>query len=126
MPSKDGSWQKPDEAGGSLQNAHLERQLAAVEIGFATGRGRPLDVRGKFLIERPVHLGNGRSLTSSRKSEFGDSSHSRVATGDRDKIAGERLHPKVANWRYRPQAEIQRVRFSSPKLTLRAKARAEQ
>jgi hypothetical protein len=36
------------------------------------------------------------------KTDFGDSSRSRVAIGDRDKIAGERLHPKIANWRTRP------------------------
>jgi hypothetical protein len=51
------------------------------------------------------------SPTSSRRSEFGDSSRSQVATADRDRIAGERLHPKVANWRCRPISAIRRLRL---------------
>jgi hypothetical protein len=33
---------------------------------------------------------SGRSLNSSRKSEFGDSSHRRISTGDVSKIATDR------------------------------------
>jgi hypothetical protein len=34
------------------------------------------------------------------------SGRSRAATNVRDKITGERLHPKVASWRSRPPADI--------------------
>src|SRR5450755_440679 len=64
---------------------------------------RPKGVRGDFRNGRSVHFENVPSLTSSRRSEFGDSGRSPVATADRDKIPDERLHPKVANWRWRPK-----------------------
>lgn len=44
------------------------------------------------------------------------SGHSRVSTDDRDKISGERLHPKVANWRSRPDPDIERSRDQTLKL----------
>ena len=51
-------------------------------LPFKWGRSRPAhdpkeSVAPFFLIERPVHFGNGRSPVSSRKSEFGDSGRSR-------------------------------------------------
>ena len=63
---------------------------------------RPKGVRGDFLVDRPVHFGNGRSPNSSSKFEFGDSSRSQAPPGDRDTNSVERLHSKVANWRARP------------------------
>jgi len=43
------------------------------------------------------------------QTSFGDSSRSRVPTDDREKFAGERLHPKTAYSRWRPQAEVRRA-----------------
>jgi hypothetical protein len=34
----------------------------------------------------------------------GNSGRSRVPTDDRDDFAAERLHPRVTNWRCRPEA----------------------
>ena len=45
---------------------------------------------------------SGRSLNSSRKSEFGDSGHQRTRDGDASKIATDRLLSKSATVRYRP------------------------
>ena len=84
-----------------LRTAALRRMVGI--RGFkAAGSCRPKGACGDFLIERPVHLGRGRSPTSSRKSEFGDRGRSQPATADRDKTAGERLHPIGPNWRSRP------------------------
>ena len=63
MPSKDRSWQKPLAAGSSLQNAHLERQPAAVDIGSATGRGRPQLACGGVPGERALHPACGLTPT---------------------------------------------------------------
>jgi hypothetical protein len=37
-----------------------------------------------------------------RRTEFGNSGHSRESTDDWNKFATERLHPNVANWNCRP------------------------
>jgi hypothetical protein len=42
------------------------------------------------------------------QTSFGNSSRSRVPTDDREKFAGERLHPKTAYSRWRPEAAIRR------------------
>jgi hypothetical protein len=49
---------------------HLLDRLLFNQVNW---NSRPKGVRGDFQGERPVHLGNGRSLTSSRKSGFGNS-----------------------------------------------------
>jgi hypothetical protein len=56
-----------------------------------------------------VYFVSGRSLNSSRKSEFGDSSHRRIPTGDVSKIATDRLLLKSATVRYRPVAAREAV-----------------
>ena len=64
-----------------------------------------IDPKASVAIFKPSDRstsGNGRSPTSSRKSEFGNSGRSRAATADQGKIAGERLHPKVASSCCRP------------------------
>jgi hypothetical protein len=55
-----------------------------------------------FLVDWPVYFVSCSLLNSSRKSEFGDSSHRRIPTGDVSKIATDRLLLKSATVRYRP------------------------
>lgn len=78
-------------------------QYVKVFVKFAEASPERLHEDGGFLVDRPLHPGTRRSPNSSSKSEFGDSGHSRVSTDDWDKIAAERLHPKVATWRSRPK-----------------------
>jgi extradiol dioxygenase family protein len=52
---------------------------------------------------------------AAEKVRVGESGHSMVPTEARDKISAERLHPKVANWRCRPIAELRKAQFNAAK-----------
>ena len=78
----------------------LERPLSR----SMAGSSRPKGVGGNFSVERPVHSGSDRSPVMSRKSELGDSSHSRQASPGQHKAAAERLQANGSNWNCRPTA----------------------
>jgi hypothetical protein len=51
----------------------------------AKEHSRPEPACGDFLVDRPVYFVSRRSLNSSRKAEFGASSHCRKSIGDVEK-----------------------------------------
>jgi len=82
----------------------------------STGACRPTPACGDFLVDCAVYSVSGRSLNSSRKSEFGDSGHRRTPTGDLSKIAADRLLSKMrqcANDPLQPYTLAQEQPFES-------------
>jgi len=90
--------------GRNSGNRHLcrLRPLRGGRVGPWAARLRPKGALGDFLVDWPGHLATGRKPNSSSKSAFSDSGHSQASSGDWDKIAAERPHPKVADIRSRP------------------------
>ena len=56
-----------------------------------------------FLVDWPVYFVSCPLLNSSRKSEFGESGHWRISTGNVSKIAADPAAFKNATVRYRPK-----------------------
>jgi hypothetical protein len=53
-----------------------------------------------------------------RKTDFGNSGHSRESTDDWNKFATERLHPNAANWNCRSIGDILQIRSAAQKQAL--------
>ena len=65
----------------------------AGQPSFVWAGNRPKGARGGISVERPIHLGTGRSPSSSRKLDFCNSNHSRALTCDQGMVAAERPYP---------------------------------
>ena len=79
-------------------------------IADARGRQRPTPSRRWHFSGRAAAPLRKRSFAYHlEKSESCESGHSRVVTGDHDTIEAERLHPKAAHSRCRPQAEVRHL-----------------
>jgi hypothetical protein len=68
----------------------IERQL----VKASKWRYRPTPAGGDFLVDGLVYCVSGRSLNSSRKTEFGASGHCRISTSDVGKLQPSGRSPK--------------------------------